>query len=143
MQRGSPEAIYGQPENMFVAEFIGDSTVLQGKVTDGGGVVLADTVIEGLPIHCPKGGSAETGDTVNIILRAADLRIYPEDFDGGSVTDALCLSAEVERSMFIGSEYKNLIRFHDQTIFADCEDDFAGKKIKLVIPKDKIRIFKD
>ncbi|MDR0623015.1 MAG: hypothetical protein LBG10_01120 [Treponema sp.] len=78
---------------------------------------------------------------MNIILRAADLKIYPAGQDVSDMKDVLCLNAEVERSMFIGSLYKNIIRFHDQTIFADWETDYAGQKIKLVIPKEKIRFF--
>jgi iron(III) transport system ATP-binding protein len=143
MQRGTPQEIYSKPENMFVAEFIGDSTILKGTVTDGGSVSLADNNITGLPVLTPKGGSPKVGDIVSIILRAADLSIYPAGYDTSNLQDSLCMSAKVERSMFIGSQYKNIITFHDQTIFADWETDYAGQNIKLVIPKDKIRIFLD
>jgi iron(III) transport system ATP-binding protein len=142
MQRGAPQDIYTKPENMFVAEFIGDSTILAGEVSSDGSVNLAGNTITGLPIQSEDGSKAAAGDQVSIILRAADLSIYPEDYDTSNLKDNLCLMAEVERSMFIGSQYKNIIRFHDQTIFADWETDYAGKKIKLVIAKDKIRIFK-
>jgi ABC-type Fe3+/spermidine/putrescine transport system ATPase subunit len=143
MQRGTPQEIYSKPENMFVAEFIGDSTILTGKVLPDGSVLLADNKITGLPIHTTSGAAAKPDDEVNIILRAADLNIHPSDYDTSNIQNSLCLTAEVERSMFIGSQYKNIIMFHNQTIFADCETDYAGKNIKLVIPKDKIRIFKD
>jgi ABC-type Fe3+/spermidine/putrescine transport system ATPase subunit len=125
-----------------VAEFIGDSTILNGAVTDGGNVLLADNVIDGLPIICEDQSKPAPGDGVNIVLRAADLKIYPVEQDVSNMKDVLCLNAEVERSMFIGSLYKNIIKFHEQTIFADWEIDYAGQKIKLVIPKEKIRLFK-
>lgn len=141
MQRGTPQDIYSKPENMFVAEFIGDSTVLKGRVDASGEVLLADNKIFGLPVHGAEGG-LRSGDEVNIILRAADLRIYSATYDTGDMRDVLTLGAQAERSMFIGSQYKHIIRFKDQTIFADWETDFVGQKIKLVIPRDKIRIFK-
>jgi ABC-type Fe3+/spermidine/putrescine transport system ATPase subunit len=143
MQIGTPQEIYSKPANMFVAEFIGDSTILSGMVTDEGYVRLAGNVIDGIPIQSEDQSRPAPGDEVNIILRAADLKIYPVEQDVSDMKDVLCLNAEVERSMFIGSLYKNIIRFHDQTIFADWETDYAGQKIKLIIPKEKIRLFKE
>jgi iron(III) transport system ATP-binding protein len=140
MQRGTPQEIYSKPENMFVAEFIGDSTILKGIVQEDGGILLADNIISGLPVQGAK--NARTGDEVNIVLRAADLSIYPETYDTSVIHDSLTLNAKAERSMFIGSQYKHIIQFKDQTIFADWELDYAGKDIKLVIPKEKIRLFK-
>jgi iron(III) transport system ATP-binding protein len=140
MQRGTPQEIYSKPENIFVAEFIGDSAVLKGIVREDGGILLADNIIPGLPIQGAE--KARAGDEVNVILRAADLSIYPETYDTGGIHDSLALNAIAERSMFIGSQYKHIIQFKDQTIFADWEINYAGKNIKLVIPKEKIRIFK-
>jgi iron(III) transport system ATP-binding protein len=143
MQIGTPQEIYSKPANMFVAEFIGDSTILTGTVTDDGNVQVADNIIEGIPILSEDHSKPAPGDGVNIILRAADIKIYPAEQNVSVMKDVLCLNAEVERSMFIGSLYKNIIKFHEQTIFADWEFDYSGKKIKLVIPKEKIRLFKD
>jgi iron(III) transport system ATP-binding protein len=140
MQRGTPQEIYAKPENMFVAEFIGDSTVLKGRVQEDGSVLLADNKIAGLPVQ--GAGNVTAGDEVNIVLRAADLSIYHDTYDTGGMQDVLILNALAERSMFIGSQYKHIIQFNEQTIFADWETDYAGKNVKLVIPKDKIRIFK-
>jgi ABC-type Fe3+/spermidine/putrescine transport system ATPase subunit len=142
MQIGTPQEIYSKPANMFAAEFIGDSTILTGTVRDDGNVELAGNVIDGIPILSGDHSRPAPGDGVNIILRAADLKIYPAGQDVSDMKDVLCLNAEAERSMFIGSLYKNIIKFHEQTIFADWEIDYTGQKIKLVIPKEKIRIFK-
>ena len=142
MQRGTPQDIYSKPQNMFVAEFIGDSTILKGVVSDDGSVLLAGNRIAGLPIHSADESGAATGDEVSIILRAADVSIYPRSSDTSGMGDVLTLNAAAERSMFIGSQYKHIIQFKEQTIFADWEIDYAGQDIKLVIPKDKIRIFK-
>jgi iron(III) transport system ATP-binding protein len=142
MQIGNPQEIYSSPANMFVAEFIGDSTILTGTLKESGSVLLADNEISGLEIQSDDGSKAAPGDTIKIILRAADLKIFPAEQDVSSMGNILALNAEVESSMFIGSQYKNIIKFHDQTIFADWESDCAGRKIKLVISKEKIRLFK-
>jgi iron(III) transport system ATP-binding protein len=140
IQRGTPKGIYSNPENIFVAEFIGDSAVLKGAIQEDGDILLAGNTISGLPIQGAE--KARAGDEVNIVLRAADLSIYPETYDTGGVHDSIILNARAERSMFIGSQYKHIIQFKDQTIFADWEIDYAGNDIKLVIPREKIKVFK-
>jgi ABC-type Fe3+/spermidine/putrescine transport system ATPase subunit len=142
MQIGTPEEIYSKPQNLFVAEFIGDSTILKGLVKSKEEVELEGNIISGIEVKADTTQPAKPGDEVKIILRAADLRIYAQDADCSSMENVLCLSAYVENSMFIGSKYKHIIRFREQTIFADWEVDYNKQKIKLVIPKDKIRIFK-
>lgn len=65
-QIGSPEKIYNEPENAFVADFIGDSNLL-------GGVMLEDKLVEilGVRFSC-----VDTGFGTN---RPVDVVIRPED----------------------------------------------------------------
>ena len=142
MQIGTPEEIYSKPANLFVAEFIGDSTVLKGKALSEAESELEGNIISGVPIRSDDGSPAKAGDKVDIILRAADLKIMPRDTECYESDKDLCLNAAVESSMFIGSKYKQIIKFNEQTIIADWEVDHHKEEIKLVVPKDKIRIFK-
>jgi iron(III) transport system ATP-binding protein len=142
MQTGTPEEIYSRPANIFVAEFIGDSTILQGTMGDDNTVILADTVISGIPIHSSGKNEPLPGDMVNVIVRSADFKIFPVEHDVSNMEDILCFHAEVKSSMFIGSQYKNHIRLHDHIFFADWETDCSGRMVKLIIPKEKVRLFK-
>ncbi len=142
MQIGTPEEIYSKPANTFVAEFIGDSTILKGTARSVDEVELDGNIISGVQVQSDDGRPVEASEKVNIILRATDLKIMPKDTDVCEMEDILCLNAVVESSMFIGSKYKHIIRFKEQTIFADCEKDYNKAEIKLIVPKDKIRIFK-
>lgn len=65
-QIGSPEKIYNEPENAFVADFIGDSNLLEG-------VMLEDKLVEilGVRFSC-----VDTGFGTN---RPVDVVIRPED----------------------------------------------------------------
>ena len=65
-QIGSPEKIYNEPENAFVADFIGDSNLL-------GGVMLEDKLVEIL------GGRFSCVDTGFGTNRPVDVVIRPED----------------------------------------------------------------
>ena len=142
MQIGTPEEIYTKPQNLFVAEFIGDSTILKGTAISPRAAELSGNIIADIDIHAAGAGTVKQGDEVNIILRAADLRIFPAEYDCSHMQDVLCLRAKVESAMYIGSKYKHVIRFKDQTILADWDENFSGKDIQLIVPRDKIRIFK-
>ena len=141
MQIGTPEEIYTKPANMFVAEFIGDSTILKGSAIAQHAAELSGNVITDIEIHA-DGEPVHKGDEVNIILRAADLKIFPAEYDCSHMQDVLCLKANVESAMYIGSKYKHVIRFKDQTILADWDDNFSGREIQLIVPRDKIMVFK-
>ena len=140
MQIGSPEDIYARPANLFVAEFIGDSAVLSGVALNAHTAELSGNIIENVEVHAD--GAVQKGDRVTIILRAADLKVYPAQYDCSKMQDALCLSARAESAMYIGSKYKHVIRLKEQTILADWEENYSGQTIQLIVPRDKIRIFK-
>ena len=66
-QIGSPEKIYNEPENAFVADFIGDSNLL-------GGVMLEDKLVEilGVRFSCVDTGFG-TNRTVDVVIRPEDV----------------------------------------------------------------------
>ena len=65
-QMGTPENIYNEPENAFVATFIGDSNIL-------GGIMLRDKLVRILGVDFP---CVDTGFGVN---KPVDVVIRPED----------------------------------------------------------------
>ena len=67
-QMGSPEQIYNEPENAFVADFIGESNIVPG-------VMLRDELVE---IFGAKFPCVDKGFGVN---RPVDVVIRPEDID--------------------------------------------------------------
>ncbi len=67
-QMGSPEQIYNEPENAFVADFIGESNIVPG-------VMLRDELVE---IFGAKFPCVDKGFGIN---RPVDVVIRPEDID--------------------------------------------------------------
>lgn len=55
MQIGTPEEIYSKPANTFVAEFIGDSTMLKGVANSIDEVELEGNLIKGIQIQSDDG----------------------------------------------------------------------------------------
>lgn len=68
-QRGTPIDIYDEPINRFVAEFIGESNIIEGKM-------IRDYLVEfnGKQFECVDGGMNEN-EPVEVVIRPEDLEI--------------------------------------------------------------------
>ena len=94
-QVGSPEDIYNEPENAFVADFIGEANFLKGKLIakDGDRGTLD---IDGCKVEVDSVSSFKEGDICTVVLR-------PES---AVIADEGQLPCKVELSCFMGS-YQN------------------------------------
>ena len=70
-QIGTPEDIYNEPKNAFVADFIGESNILNG-------VMVRDKVVKmyGKEFPCVDAGFAEN-EPVDVVIRPEDIDIVP------------------------------------------------------------------
>lgn len=68
-QRGTPKDIYDEPINRFVADFIGESNIIKGKM-------IRDFLVEfgGKQFDCVDQGFREN-ETVDVVIRPEDLEI--------------------------------------------------------------------
>lgn len=84
-QIGTPEMIYNEPTNAFVADFIGDSNII-------GGTMIQDKVVEilGVKIPCVDEGFGNN-TPVDVVIRPEDIEIVkPEDgFMEGDITSVI------------------------------------------------------
>ena len=73
-QIGSPERIYNEPENAFVADFIGDSNII-------GGIMVKDRLVEilGARFSCVDEGFGQN-KPVDVVIRPEDVELVkPEE----------------------------------------------------------------
>lgn len=68
-QQGSPVDIYNEPANAFVADFIGESNIIDGVMEDDYRVVFGGTLFE-----CVDKGFAKN-EKVDVVIRPEDLKI--------------------------------------------------------------------
>ena len=91
-QMGTPEEIYNEPENAFVADFIGDSNIFDAMMIEDKVVRIGDTIFE----------CVDEGFGVN---RPVDVMIRPEDIiiksKGQGRVDGV-----VTHNIFIGVHYE-------------------------------------
>jgi putative spermidine/putrescine transport system ATP-binding protein len=98
-QVGSPLEIYRHPANTFVADFIGITNLISGKVSAGNEVTVAD-----VPIKVNAGGTLESGAEVTFSVRPEEVHVLPADQRGenrvpGEITFIRDLGASVEISL--------------------------------------------
>ncbi len=94
-QVGTPEEIYNEPENRYVANFIGESNIFPGKMLEDYKVKFDDKVFE-----CTD-RDFKPEEPVDIIIR-------PEDIDIVSVADGK-LTGEVLSVLFKGVHYEIMV----------------------------------
>ena len=70
-QIGTPEDIYNEPKNAFVADFIGESNIIDG-------IMVRDKVVKmyGREFACLDGGFGEN-EPVDVVIRPEDIDIVP------------------------------------------------------------------
>ena len=94
-QIGTPEGIYNEPENAFVADFIGESNIIDGIMKQDYLVSFA-----GRDFECVDKGFAED-EPVDVVIRPEDIKLYRE-------ADAL-MQGEVVSVTFKGVHYEMLV----------------------------------
>lgn len=128
-QIGQPEDIYNEPKNAFVADFIGESNIVDGKMCKDKVAFFA-----GREFCCVDGGFASNED-VDIVVRPEDIKVVSEA-DG-------MLVGKVEAVTFKGVHYEMIVQTADfswvvhSTAMAP-----VGTTVGLVIGPDEIHVMK-
>ncbi|MBE6631851.1 MAG: ABC transporter ATP-binding protein [Ruminococcaceae bacterium] len=128
-QIGSPIDIYNEPENAFVADFIGESNIING-------IMLEDKLVKmaGAQFNCLDGGF-EKNEPVDVVVRPEDVDIVAEDKGmlKGEVTSLTFRGVHFEIIVDIGG-FKWMIQTTDEHK--------VGDKVGLFIEPDAIHIMK-
>ena len=97
-QIGSPESIYNEPKNAFVADFIGESNILSGTM-------IHDRLVEilGVKFDCVDEGFGKN--------KPVDVVIRPEDIDLVKPEEGL-LTGRVTSLIFKGVHYEMSVHAH-------------------------------
>ncbi len=127
-QIGNPEDIYNEPENAFVADFIGESNIFSGLMTGklkarfcGGEFVCVDDIPE--------------GTSVTAVVRPEDVQIVaPEQ---GVITGL------VSSVIFRGMHYEMTVQSgKNEMVIQSVNSAELGSRVGLYIPPDGIHLMK-
>lgn len=128
-QVGTPQDIYNEPQNAFVADFIGESNILDGKMP-------RDLYVEfsGAGFECLDKGFEEN-ESVDVVVRPEDVDIVP--LDKGQLTGV------VTSVSFLGVHYEIIVDIGGfKWMIQTTDEHFVGDKVGLYIEPDAIHIMK-
>ena len=128
-QIGSPEDIYNEPRNAFVADFIGESNIIDG-------IMRADGVVEifNRKFQCLDGGFGKD-EAVDVVIRPEDVDIVPEDQGQ--------LKGTVTSVTFKGMQYDIIVDFYGFKWLIQTTDlSPVGSRIGIKIDPDGIHVMK-
>ena len=128
-QIGTPEDIYNEPKNAFVADFIGESNILNGTM-------VRDNVVKmyGKEFPCVDGGFAPN-EPVDVVIRPEDIDIVPVEQGQlvGTVTSVT----------FKGMQYDIIVDFRGfKWLIQTTDHSPVGARIGVKIDPDGFHIMK-
>ncbi|WP_308762173.1 ATP-binding cassette domain-containing protein [uncultured Bacteroides sp.] len=129
-QIGTPTDIYNEPINSFVADFIGESNILNGVMVKDKLVHFCDRDFE-----CVDEGFGEQ-TPVDVVIRPEDLYIFP-------VSDMAQLRGVVQSCIFKGVHYEMVVLCQDyEFVVQDYHAFEAGMEVGLLVKPHDIHIMK-
>lgn len=128
-QMGSPEDIYNEPANAFVADFIGESNILNGIMLEDYKVKFANNTFT-----CVDCGFNKNED-IDVVIRPEDIEI--------TTPDKGMLTGKVNSVIFKGVHYEMEVITEDTTwIVHNIKHAEAGKIVGLIIDPESIHIMR-
>ena len=131
-QEGTPQEIYDEPVNAFVADFIGDSNILPGQMTDERVVK-----IDGIEYPCIDGTKEgfPPRRRVDVVIRPEDIDIVPygEGQWNGTITSKLFIGVHYE--MLVQSEHGKV-----EWLLQNYDQHDVGEKIGMRVDPENIQI---
>lgn len=126
-QIGTPVDIYNEPRNRFVAEFIGESNIIEGNM-------IKDCLVnfDGIDWECVDKGFKENED-IEVVLR-------PEDMDVVEVEKGK-VSGTIISKVFMGVHYEYLVETKSRNYKVHTTENYeVGKEVGLTIDPYDIQV---
>lgn len=128
-QMGTPEDIYNEPSNKFVAKFIGESNIISGIMREDFKVEFYDYIFD-----CVDKGF-NSNENVDVVIRPEDIEMVP--------TEKANIVGEVISVVFKGVHYEILVRSHNSSWkIHSTKNAVIGDTIGLAFTPESIHIMK-
>lgn len=126
-QIGTPMDIYNEPQNRFVAEFIGESNIIEGNM-------IKDCLVnfDGIDWECVDKGFKDNED-IEVVLRPEDMDVVEPE--AGKV------SGIIISKVFMGVHYEYLVETKNRNYKVHTTENYEiGKKVGLTIDHFDIQV---
>lgn len=126
-QIGTPMDIYNEPQNRFVAEFIGESNIIEGNM-------IKDCLVnfDGIDWECVDKGFKDN-EGIEVVLRPEDMDVVEPE--AGKV------SGTIISKVFMGVHYEYLVETKNRNYKVHTTENYEiGKKVGLTIDPFDIQV---
>ena len=126
-QIGTPMDIYNEPQNRFVAEFIGESNIIEGNM-------IKDCLVnfDGIDWECVDKGFKDNED-IEVVLRPEDMDVVEPEAGKASGT--------IISKVFMGVHYEYLVETKNRNYKVHTTENYEiGKKVGLTIDPFDIQV---
>lgn len=128
-QMGTPEDIYNEPQNAFVAKFIGESNIFDGIMHDDFKVEFC-----GANFECVDKGF-EKKEEIDVVIRPEDIKMVEEDKG--------MLKGVVESTVFKGVHYEIIVKENERKwMLHNTKNAEVGSMLGMDIYPEDIHIMK-
>ncbi len=126
-QIGTPQDIYNEPKNSFVADFIGESNIFSGTVVGNKKVRFINKVFECIDEDFDK------NEKVDVVVRPEDIKIVPveEGMVTGTIVSTIFKGVHYQMVMMVG---RTEVVMQSTKFYAE------GEKVGIIIEPDNIHI---
>ncbi len=150
LQVGNPAEIYETPHSRFVADFIGETNFILGRLETKQGKfatvrIDAATVIEAT---LDDAASSEVGSEVTVAIRPEKITVIPE---GGSLADAPGdierepnkseIPGEIVFANYIGTDTRYIVRIGEKTEVVVRYQNFGARFDTMFKPGQKVTVY--
>ena len=109
VQVGSPQDIYETPVSRFVADFIGSSNVLAGRVIEAGEAAVAVQLAGGERVRIPRTPGLRAGLVASVVVRPDRIEVT----DGAVPEGWNALGGRVVKVSYLGTHLQIVVRTPD------------------------------
>ena len=123
LQVGGPRDIYDRPANRFVADFIGETNLLKGRITaiEEGAATVA--LPAGATLAAPAPDNVASGDEITVMVRPEHARLT-----SGASADPPVLSGTLANIIYLGTDTYFNVRLSDGELFTVRQQDRPGEE---------------
>jgi spermidine/putrescine transport system ATP-binding protein len=147
LQIGTPVEIYEEPTNLFVADFIGETNILTGRIVEKNQDKVVALIDDKHPITIAMSeDQVNLGELVNLLIRPEKAVVYPADYQLTS-----SLSGIIEDVIYIGTDTRYLVRItrksrliiRKQNLDRSVLNKFStGESVKISISPESVKLLK-
>lgn len=146
LQVGSAQEIYERPQSRFVADFIGETNYLEGKILREDKPFVEVVLDAGGQVWVTSGEQVRAGNRTTVAVRPEKIVFHPEDdtnhkdFPVGTIIDHIYIGSDT--IYVVEFPDGSLIRARNQNLntFESSHVD-SGQKVRLVWPKESSSAF--